>query len=330
MSLKEDMEIDTVTMSKIVNHRKTRFTGETLTCNINEITTLSSEKLQWLYKWLETVGKYKLQDLSQTSVMQALKCLLNEAYLQRVINFSRGLMPAKLESARVESVLHDLRGASLQQVIALASLCDIALLSKHDLQAIAIFAHDHAKVMRHAVIGLDEKKRSLDTQHRLHGVKNLIGRFSSLSLANSVGKVIVDFNNTWNGDFAVTCSEFSTILKQLYNLLNNAARHTTTQVVFFRIFPKPQETPSSVRFVVANTLSQTDRRRLDPTVLKKLWRGYTSTSSGLGLVSCAALVGEAFGLENPDQAVDLGYVGSRVTNNGYIAWLHWPIVLPNS
>jgi hypothetical protein len=155
-------------------------------------------------------------------------------------------------------------------------------------------------VLRHSLIGSDEERGLLDLARRLHGVENLRRRLPLLLLYNPAGDVRVDFAAAWHGDFAITCLEFSTVLKHLYNLMDNAARHTADRLVLIRIFPKPPFEPRSVRLVVANAISPADRATMSPSVLANLWRGYTTTGSGIGLVASAALVAEAFGLEGPE------------------------------
>jgi hypothetical protein len=113
--------------------------------------------------------------------------------------------------------------------------------------------------------------------------------------------------------------------------MGNAARHTVNQTVLIRAYPKPLVEPQSVRFVVANALTAAEHVLLSPGVLAQTWQGYTTTGSGLGLTAMAALVGEAFGLDGGEQAVDRGYVGSHVTENGYAGFtgLYWCATRPN-
>jgi hypothetical protein len=325
MNLSEEMALDPVPGAAIFNHRATRFAGEDQTCQLHELSATCLPGLRWLYEWLASVGEYASQDLCQPSVSQALGELLRPSQLERVIGASHDITPVALDSVRMARVVHDLRGTALYQLIGLTSLWSAGVPVARGLQAIAILAGDHAKFMRHAVLGLDEPRRLTDSGRRLHGVENLRRRFPFLLLVKNREEMRVDFAALWDGDFALTCPEFSTVLKQLYNLLNNATRHAADRVVYMRVYPTPAEAPRAVRLVVANALTSEDRAALSPAVLAQLWRGYTSTGSGLGLIASASLVSEAFGLNGPAQAVDLGYVGSRVTDNGYIAWLHWPV-----
>lgn len=326
MTLSEDMEADPVPDPRIVNRRLTRFLGATQTCNLSELYTGSLEGLQWLYHWLEMVGEYNSVDLGQSDVLSEMQALVSRANLDCVIDYARAVRPAQEESMRHARILHDLRGAALHQLVGLVELSFAGNRVIRNLQAVATLARDHAKVLRHALIGLDEELRVLDSVRRLHGVANLRNRFEYLALYNDDGEVRIDFAAPWNGNFALSCSEFSTVLRQLYNLLGNAARHTADQTVLVRVYPKPSVEPRSVRVVVANALTSSERATMVPSVVATLWRGYTSTGSGLGLLTCAELVAEAFGVEGPEQAVEMGYVGSRITENGYIAWFHWPVV----
>lgn len=327
MGLVDDMGVDPVPEPGTVIHRTTRFSGDTHTCRLDEFAASYLKDLEWLYRWLEQVGGYSARDLNEPDARGELEALITADSLDRVTESARNVRPAQSESLRVSRLLHDLRGTALQQIVGLASLWPLGDAEASTLQAIAMFARDHAKVLRHALIGLDEQRRLLDLGQRLHGVANLRNRLPLLLLLNSAGAVRVDFAAEWHGEFATTCPEFSTVLRQLYNLMGNAARHTANQLIVVRVYPNAPVEPQSARFVVANALTAAEHARLSPSVIAQTWRGYTTTGSGLGLAAIAALVGEAFGLSAGEEAVALGYVGTRVTENGYIAWFHWPIVV---
>lgn len=330
MTINEDMEVDPVPTTSIVNHRSMRFSGETQACNLSDLSAQSLEELQWLYRWLEEVGSYNSRDLNHPTVLNEFEALITRDSVTRVIDSSRNIKAAQQESIGVARILHDLRGTALHQLVGIVGLWLSGKVIGGSLPAVAILANDHAKFMRHTLIGLDEKNRLLDSGRRLHGVENLRNRLPHLVFVNADGAVRIDFAAKWNGEFAITCPEFSTVLRQLYNLMDNAARHTADRAILVRVFTKEPVEPQSLRLVVGNTLTPANRATLSPNVLAKLWHGYTTTGSGLGLNASAALVAEAFGLERPDQAIDLSYVGTRITENGYICWIHWPIVIQDA
>lgn len=324
MTLLEDLAIDPVPGAQIVSHRSDRFAGESQTGAVHELVPECVEGLRWMYDWLRAVGDRATSGVRKAAGADDFGPLLTADAVDRLIEASQALRPVDA-STRMTWILHDLRGGALIHIIALAE----ALLADSDANAresLALLARDHAKVMRHSLVGLDEDRRRLDAEHRLHGTANLEPRLALIELHNPEGAVRVDFAASWHGDFAVNCLEFTTVLKQLYNLLDNAARHTADRRILVRASSWPAVDPSSVRFVVANALRAADRDALTLDALGGLWRGYSTTGSGMGLAASASLVAEAFGLEKADRAVDLGYVGSRVTESGYLAWLHWPIV----
>lgn len=326
MTLSEDMQIDPVPTASIVNHRSTRFSGEAFACDLDELSSQSLDELQWLYSWLEEIGNFNSQDLGQPAVLNAFRGLVTRDSIARAVDSVGKVSAADGGSIRLTRILHDLRGTALQQFVGIADLWLAGIVVMGGLPALIILARDHAKFMRHSIIGLDETSRLLDTGRRLHGVENLRNRLPNLMFVNTDGAVHIDFVAHWDGDFAITCPEFSTVLRQLYNLMANAARHSADRSMLVRVFATGSVEPQSVRLVVASALTPDDRETLTPDVLATLWRGFSTSGGGIGLKASAALVGEAFGLEGPDQAVDLGYVGTRLTDSGYICWFHWPIV----
>lgn len=327
MTLSDDMAMNPVPEASIVNHRSTRFLGETQTCHLDELSPRSLEELRLVYLWLEAVGEFSSKDLNQSVVLKKLETLVTRESIDRAVESASNVRSVQMESDRIARILHDFRGTALHQIVGLADLWLVGRDVMGGLPAVTILARDHAKVMRHTFIGLDEDRRIRDTGQRMHGIENLRNRLPHLRLCNRDGYVQVDFAAEWNGDFATTCPEFTTVLKQLYNLMGNAARHTACQAILVRVYPVTPAEPRSLRLVVANALTPAERATMSPSVLATLWRGYTTTGSGLGLLACAELVSDAFGLEGPGQAADLGYAGSRVTENGYIAWFHWPLVM---
>jgi hypothetical protein len=286
MGLSDDMAVDPVPEADIVIHRTTRFSGETATCSLDEFTDSSLDNLRWLYDWLEQVGAFSARDFSDAEVLSGIEAFIAGGGLKRVVESVRNVTPAQTASLRVSRLLHDLRGTALQQVVGLASLWQEGEVEPDTPRAVAILARDHAKLLRHSLIGLDEQRRLLDVGLRLHGVANLRNRMPWLLLSNDAGTVRIDFAAAWHGDFAITCPEFSTVLRQLYNLMGNAARHTANQLVLIRVYPTHEAEPRSVRFSVANALTPAEYAMLSPGVVARSWRGYTTTGSGLGLVKC--------------------------------------------
>lgn len=47
-------------------------------------------------------------------------------------------------------------------------------------------------------------------------------------------------------------------------------------------------------------------------------------SYGVGLVNCADVVADCFGLPTPAEAVAGGYIGATLRGDRFLVWFHWP------
>ena len=121
--------------------------------------------------------------------------------------------------------------------------------------------------------------------------------------------------------------EFGALDRILYNLINNACRHTVGESIQLVVFPVPDEQGENLRFVLLNALSREDNAYLSQTDMQTLFRaGVSTTGSGYGLNVAAEFVTNAFGLSNPQDAVAGGYLGARLLHEQFAIWFHWPIV----
>lgn len=304
--------------------RNTRFSGESQRCLLAQLDGVSQPAAQSLYQWLTDVARAGGDGAGLPDDVSHLRALLDEDHLSAASGWARQLSPI-VPTRRMTRILHDVRGAALQQMMAMASSIEQEP-DRDGLRTVVLLAADHAKVIRHTLLGIDESRRLTDGAERRHGVANVRRRLASLMLHGRGGRILIDFAATWDGDFATTCPEFSTVLKQLYHLLDNASRYTVDGRVFVRIAPKPEQAPRAVRIAVGNSLDDAQRARLTGPAGAELWRGFSTTGGGVGLPSAAELVGDAFGLADAEATIAQGLVGSRVSEHGYVAWLHWPTI----
>lgn len=120
------------------------------------------------------------------------------------------------------------------------------------------------------------------------------------------------------------CMECAAVDRAAYNLLNNAARHAARP----RIAARLVALETDLRVAVANAISPEQRARLvallaeDPAAL---FGSYTTTGSGHGLRIVSELVGRAYGVPSVKVLTEGGYVGTRVVEDGFVAWFHWPL-----
>ena len=102
MTNSEDMELELelnpVPAANIVNHRSTRFSGETQTCHLSDLPEQSWDELRWLHGWLEAVGAYSSRDLSQPVIMSEFEALVTRDSITRVIDCARNITVDQQES----------------------------------------------------------------------------------------------------------------------------------------------------------------------------------------------------------------------------------------
>ena len=124
--------------------------------------------------------------------------------------------------------------------------------------------------------------------------------------------------------------EFGALDRVLYNLVNNACRHTASGRVKLSIHSHPvgDEQPDDLRFEVSNPVDEADGRHLrNRGDLAALFQpSVSSTGSGFGMTVALDFVSNAYGLPQREQALAGRYLGARLTpENDFVAWFHWPV-----
>jgi len=114
----------------------------------------------------------------------------------------------------------------------------------------------------------------------------------------------------------------------LYNLVNNAVRHTADDAV--RLLVR-EGTEEILQIVVSNVVDSDQRAWLEergdgPRLSFLFQRGVTRGGQGLGLDNAVGFVAAAFGVEGSGRAVDEGYVGATLDGEEIHVWFHWPAV----
>ena len=149
----------------------------------------------------------------------------------------------------------------------------------------------------------------------------------ALLTARGRDDVRLEIDCSYNGAIAECCVEFGAVDRILYNLVNNAARHTADARVRISIAPELEfGEPTNLCFTVSNRVSQEEEQLLADRDLGALFEpGVSSTGSGFGMTVVADFVGNAFGVSR-NRAVREHYLGAALAEGGFHAWFHWPIV----
>lgn len=272
-------------LATIPNHRRSRFHGESRCCDLSDFADDEVLRLRALYLAVARidaqVSSAQLEAIAPTLGAEASEELRD---LVAAASAPRGTTRRRL----LRGVLHDTTGGSLTVLIWTLS----GALGAPDWGTVRFLAADHLKIMRNAIVGLDEERRRRDQEGGLHGVRYLRERWSNAQLQNDRGRVEIAFVGDTDTSFAENCFEFSTVQRIIYSLLSNACEHTADQRVDFQVSDAQNGASGNVRFVVANAVETEHASRLrDLADDKEPFReGFSTSGGGLGLGICADLV----------------------------------------
>ncbi len=228
----------------------------------------------------------------------------------------------------VGRVLHDLRGGSLVALIGTVQMLPFSRSRPVDVQRCAHFARDHLKIMRNCLPELDPDGVRHDQEPRAHAIDLLVDKWAGSEFKFRDVNRRIQFNCTFRGTISERCLEFSAIDRVIYNLVNNAVAHTADGDVALSIFPVGAGDACNVRFVVSNAINPADAERIRALThgqVESLMKGGVSTTDGgMGLRICAEFVGHAYGLPSVDEVLRGGYAGTRIIDDTFVSWFHWP------
>lgn len=232
----------------------------------------------------------------------------------------------------MQRVLHDVRGGGLSAALAEAEMLTMGAPSPGDrpedrdaLQALVYLARDHAKMMRNAVLGIDPPARARDEEEQIHSIGDLIRRWDGQRYRTEERSARVVARADRDGGLSSCCLEASAVDRVLYNLIRNAARFAPDGQVAAEFRHVSDEV---VRIAVVNRVAEEQASWLSRTLADDpgaLYRsGVTRGGQGYGLANVAEFVTTAFGFEGTDRALELGLLGSRLVDDRFVTWFHWP------
>ena len=267
----------------------------------------------------------------QTALSQ-IQSVVDGLKMSDVLDTVRHLGIASLESNPSEllgKTVHDLRGGAMSSLIGLLQLAQMVPLNRLKAHQLFFLTRDHLKIMRNALLGLDDAKRQADLLPAMHGVDLIIEKWQDAVLGNSERQTSLHVESDYFGNIAECCVEFGALDRVLYNLINNACRHTASGEVKLSIHGQPagHVQPDNLRFSVSNPVGMEEGHQLSERGdLRVLFEpGVSSTGSGLGLTVAADFVKNAYGLRSDRSALDGHYLGARFDHGEFSAWFHWPI-----
>jgi signal transduction histidine kinase len=309
--------------------RTGRYTGDGMSVRLEQLPSADQHDVRRLYATLRRAYD-QLQPLAQsTSASADLRTIAAGPLSTELVQLGRaiGRQPGQ-HTVEVARALHDIRGGSLLAFVTTLELLKLMPPQSNDALRCFCYVRDHLKIMRNCLPEIDEVAVERDRETREHGVDLLVQKWGAGRFTSDNRERQVRFVCTYEGNVSDRCMEFSALDRVVYNLMNNAARHTADDVIELGVFRPAATTSAPVRFVVGNRIDARHQRTLAELTQANPSRlfegGRSSTGSGLGMRICAEFVCHAFGVPTVAEAVSRGYIGVRVADDRFVAWFHWP------
>jgi signal transduction histidine kinase len=317
---------------QLTMYRSDRYSGEDLGVSCADLAAADQQFARLLYAGLMNLLQYAdplHRSRSALSVDEALVRIRWPELLGLVTVFghqTRALDPPR----RVRQAVHDIKGGALTSLIFWIKTLDSGADAESTLGRGFFLVRDHLKIMRNCLADLDSPARQRDLEEKHHAVELLREKWEGAVHRVDGGEAHIAVHGDFDGVISSRCMEFSTLDRVLYNLINNAAKHAADQRVDLVVMPTPPEDPRNLRFVVLNrtTLDHRNllRSRFRDSINGLFQEEFTTGGSGVGLSICADLVGNAFGVPDPIQGLDDGYLGAAWIEDRLATWFHWPIL----
>lgn len=325
--------LDGLAPQRLVSHRARRFLGDTVSTTIVDFVEEDREKLQSGYqallRLLQTLERHKDSGIDGwIEVRRQLEQIGWNQVVKDMQLFGNATVDDH-NTHRLEAVIHDIKGGSFVALVINVQLFEMGIAKPTELLRMFFLTRDHLKMMRNAVPDLDAALYQRDLMQRAHNVRLLVEKWGQAvhKLENAAAQIVLDCD--FQGNISERCIEFAALDRVLYNLINNAVRHTADSRVYLSIFPLTDEHEHNVRFVIYNQIRPEHQTLLQSQLgddLHQLFKGgFTTGGSGLGMQICADFVADAYGVGSVQRCVEQGYIGARIVDSYFVTWFHWPV-----
>ncbi len=321
-----------------LRERGERYRGDTVTASIRELPSFDRANVRALYEFLLVVYDRSRADLERPQQgLAALRELVSSELFTELLARVRRL-GATLRAAdapmSIRRSLHDVRGGSLMALLMHLDVIREDEALPNDLQRVFILSRDHLKMMRNALHDLDPARYQLDLQGRAHSVALLREKWTDVRYAPGAADApattttVVRFHCDFEGAVSERCMEFSALDRVIYNLVNNAARHSVDGRVDVVVRAVDDFEDTDLRFAVINRVSAAQQAALRERFgdqLSELFRGgFTTGGHGIGLRICGDFVTHGYARASLDDALARRLLGAELIDGCFVAWFHWP------
>lgn len=316
------------------NNRARRYRGDGMSLPLAAFPVADQDRIRQLYNFVHRL--HAAIGTKENATPKTLGALTEFTSSQAVASILQNAQSIGREGTAADSdellakTMHDIRSGGLTFLIARLQLAERYGWQAKDARVLFLLARDHLKIMRSALLGLDDTQRAIDQLPRLHGTALILEKWQNAVLLQGERTVRLEVDAHFQGYISECCLEFGALDRVLYNLINNACRHTADETICLSMLdlrqPGLSEQSDNVRFVLTNRISETESGRLSERDLRELFLpGISTTESGLGLTVVADFVANAYGLLSREKALEGGYVGARLLGDRFVVWFHWPI-----
>ena len=331
---------------RLPNHRQSRYIGGDSCVELAQLATRDQTLLRVLYQRLNEL-LFTIADTATTDAQkwEGVRSWVAKHDLDTVIEEVRELGLASHEhdpGERLAKTVHDLRGGALSSLLGRLQLLGHLRAQPSGLNHLFIQARDHLKIMRNAVVGLDEERRNADRRPKAHAMQLMLDKWQESVVGPQWRDrpVRMKIDCRYEGPLTECCLESAAIDRIFYNLTNNAVRYAADDQLEMVVFPVPEPGSDCLRFVLSNRVSEAEAARLCSLIPPggadsvHLGKGaslfslfepeVSSTGSGYGLTVVADFVAGAFGLRSRAAALHERYVGAILDGLTFRVWFHWP------
>ena len=312
-----------------------RYRGDSVTASISELPERDRATVRALYDFLLDVYDRSRDDLERpaqglAALSELVESELFTELLERVRRLGATLRAADAPLS-IRRSLHDVRGGSLMALLMHLDMIREDEALPNDLQRVFILTRDHLKMMRNALHDLDRARYQADLRDRTHSVELLREKWTDVRYgpgAEGAPATWVRFHCDFEGAVSERCMEFSALDRVIYNLVNNAARHSVDGRVDVVVRAVDDFVDTDLRFAVINRVSEAQRVALRERFgdqLSELFRGgFTTGGHGIGLRICGDFVTHGYARASLDEALAQRLLGVELIDDCFVAWFHWP------
>ncbi len=319
---------------ELESHRSQRYGGEHMALALDDFAEQDQQRIRRLYSVLSDLllllkRKWEHPDdaSAQTDLLQFMRDLEWTSFLQEMRQIGHATNEYGTDPMRSQ-VVHDIKGGGFMALSLYLQLLEHGSDKAEDTARMFFLCRDHLKIMRNALRGIDLEGEANDHAHKDHSARLFVEKWAQAvhRLEHNSAEVVLDCH--FDGMISERCLEFSAIDRVLYNLINNATRHTANGKVYLTMFPLNPDHPQHLRCVVYNALQPEHQQVLEQRYngsLGTIFRGgFTTGGTGEGLRICADFINHAYGISNFEEGLQGGYFGAQLLDNYFVNWVHWP------